>query len=106
VDPLREVLTVATGPTGEALLAAYGFRTTKGGSAGGARPLPTGHLLTGRRGDPHRLPEGLHQADVVSLDELKSAGSMLKARELGKVRMEGKDYVMQDGDVVEFRFDV
>ena len=29
---------------------------------------------------------------------------MLKARELGKVRMEGKDYVMQDGDVVEFRF--
>jgi ribosome-binding ATPase YchF (GTP1/OBG family) len=31
---------------------------------------------------------------------------MLKAREAGKVRMEGKDYVMADGDVVEFRFNV
>jgi ribosome-binding ATPase YchF (GTP1/OBG family) len=35
-----------------------------------------------------------------------SAGSLLKAREAGRVRMEGKDYVMQDGDVVEFRFNV
>jgi ribosome-binding ATPase YchF (GTP1/OBG family) len=31
---------------------------------------------------------------------------MVKAREAGKVRMEGKDYIMQDGDVVEFRFNV
>ena len=35
-----------------------------------------------------------------------AAGSMLKAKEAGKVRMEGKDYVMRDGDVVEFRFNV
>jgi ribosome-binding ATPase YchF (GTP1/OBG family) len=35
-----------------------------------------------------------------------AVGSLLKAREAGKVRMEGKDYVMQDGDVVEFRFNV
>ena len=42
----------------------------------------------------------------VSYDDLMAAGSMLKAKELGKVRMEGKDYVMQDGDVVEFRFNV
>ncbi len=35
-----------------------------------------------------------------------AAGSMVAARAAGKVRMEGKDYVMQDGDVVEFRFNV
>jgi ribosome-binding ATPase YchF (GTP1/OBG family) len=42
----------------------------------------------------------------VSFEDLVEAGSLLKAREAGKVRMEGKDYVMQDGDVVEFRFNV
>jgi ribosome-binding ATPase YchF (GTP1/OBG family) len=35
-----------------------------------------------------------------------AAGSLLNAREAGRVRMEGKDYVMRDGDVVEFRFNV
>jgi ribosome-binding ATPase len=50
--------------------------------------------------------KGFIKAEIVSFDELMAAGSMLKARELGKVRMEGKDYVMQDGDVVEFRFNV
>src|SRR3712207_2778992 len=49
---------------------------------------------------------GFIKAEVISFDDLIAAGSMLKARELGKVRMEGKDYVMQDGDVVEFRFNV
>jgi ribosome-binding ATPase len=47
---------------------------------------------------------GFIKAEIVSYDDLMSAGSMLKAKELGKVRMEGKDYVMHDGDVVEFRF--
>jgi ribosome-binding ATPase len=47
---------------------------------------------------------GFIKAEVVSYDDLVAAGSMLKAKEAGKVRMEGKDYVMQDGDVVEFRF--
>ena len=50
------------------------------------------------------LPASTGSSRRSSTDELMSAGSMLKARELGKVRMEGKDYVMQDGDVVEFRF--
>jgi ribosome-binding ATPase len=49
---------------------------------------------------------GFIKAEIVSYDDLLSAGSMLKAKELGRVRMEGKDYVMQDGDVVEFRFNV
>jgi ribosome-binding ATPase len=49
---------------------------------------------------------GFIKAEVVSYDDLMAAGSLLKAREAGKVRMEGKDYVMQDGDVVEFRFNL
>ncbi|HEX3295933.1 MAG TPA: redox-regulated ATPase YchF [Nocardioides sp.] len=47
---------------------------------------------------------GFIKAEIVSYDDLMAAGSLLKAREAGRVRMEGKDYVMQDGDVVEFRF--
>jgi ribosome-binding ATPase YchF (GTP1/OBG family) len=42
----------------------------------------------------------------VSYDHLIEAGSMAEAKSRGWVRMEGKDYVMQDGDVVEFRFNV
>ena len=49
---------------------------------------------------------GFIKAEIVSFDDLVAAGSMQKAKEAGKVRMEGKDYVMQDGDVVEFRFNV
>ena len=50
--------------------------------------------------------KGFIKAEVVSFDDLVAAGSMQKAKEAGKVRMEGKDYVMADGDVVEFRFNV
>ncbi|WP_028660031.1 redox-regulated ATPase YchF [Nocardioides insulae] len=50
--------------------------------------------------------KGFIKAEIVSFDDLVEAGSMLKAKEAGKVRMEGKDYVMVDGDVVEFRFNV
>jgi GTP-binding protein YchF len=49
---------------------------------------------------------GFIKAEIVSFDDLVAAGSMNAARSAGKVRMEGKDYVMQDGDVVEFRFNV
>jgi GTP-binding protein YchF len=47
--------------------------------------------------------KGFIKAEVVSYDDLVAAGSMAAARAAGKVRMEGKDYVMADGDVVEFR---
>ena len=50
--------------------------------------------------------KGFIKAEVVSFDELTDAGSMTEAKSRGKVRMEGKDYVMVDGDVVEFRFNV
>jgi ribosome-binding ATPase YchF (GTP1/OBG family) len=42
----------------------------------------------------------------VSFEDLDATGSMTDAKAAGKVRMEGKDYVMKDGDVVEFRFNV
>jgi hypothetical protein len=49
---------------------------------------------------------GFIKAEVVAYDDLVAAGSMTSARSAGKVRIEGKDYVMADGDVVEFRFNV
>jgi GTP-binding protein YchF len=49
---------------------------------------------------------GFIKAEVVSYNDLVEAGSMAAAKSAGKVRMEGKDYVMADGDVVEFRFNV
>jgi len=48
--------------------------------------------------------KGFIKAEVVSFEDLDSLGSMAEAKANGKVRLEGKDYVMQDGDVVEFRF--
>ena len=47
---------------------------------------------------------GFIKAEVIGFDDLVAAGSTQAARSAGKARMEGKDYVMQDGDVVDFRF--
>ena len=49
---------------------------------------------------------GFIKAEIVSYDDLVEYGSLAEARAHGRVRMEGKDYVMADGDVVEFRFNV
>ncbi|APF41561.1 redox-regulated ATPase YchF [Neomicrococcus aestuarii] len=49
---------------------------------------------------------GFIKAEVISFDDLVEAGSVANARSAGKARMEGKEYVMRDGDVVEFRFNV
>jgi GTP-binding protein YchF len=50
--------------------------------------------------------KGFIKAEIVSFEDLIAAGSMAEAKAKGKVRMEGKEYVMADGDVVEFRFNV
>jgi GTP-binding protein YchF len=50
--------------------------------------------------------KGFIKAEIVSFDDLVELGSVAAARAAGKARMEGKDYVMADGDVVEFRFNV
>ena len=52
------------------------------------------------------IERGFIRAEVVSFDDLIKCGSMVQAREKGLVRSEGKDYIMQDGDIVLFRFNV
>ena len=49
---------------------------------------------------------GFIRAEVISFDDLMANGSMAAAKEKGLVRSEGKEYVMQDGDIVLFRFNV
>ena len=50
--------------------------------------------------------KGFIKAEVMSYSDLVTAGNELKVRELGKARIEGKEYIMQDGDICHFRFNV
>ena len=50
--------------------------------------------------------KGFIKAEVMSFDDLKNYGSELRVKEAGRVRLEGKDYLMQDGDIAYFRFNV
>ena len=50
--------------------------------------------------------KGFIKAQIVSFDDLVEHGSEAAVKAAGKMRLEGKDYVMADGDVVEFRFNV
>ena len=53
------------------------------------------------------IERGFIKAEVISYEDLmKSEGSMIQAREKGLVRSEGKEYIMKDGDIVLFRFNV
>ncbi|MFY9611979.1 MAG: DUF933 domain-containing protein, partial [Tissierellaceae bacterium] len=52
------------------------------------------------------MERGFIRAETISIDDLMACGSMAAAREKGLIRIEGKDYIMQDGDVVLFRFNV
>ena len=53
------------------------------------------------------IERGFIRAEVISFDDLmKPGGSMVTAKEKGLIRSEGKDYIMQDGDIVLFRFNV
>ncbi len=52
------------------------------------------------------IERGFIKAEVASFDDLKEYGTELKVKEAGKLRLEGKDYLMQDGDIVYFRFNV
>jgi len=93
------------------VLARVGFDTlglqtylTAGPKETRAWTIPQGATAPEAAGVIHTdFEKGFIKAEVVSFDDLVEAGSMLKAREAGRVRMEGKDYVMADGDVVEFR---
>ncbi len=52
------------------------------------------------------IERGFIRAEVISFTDFKEAGSMVKAKEAGKVRLEGKEYIVQDGDIINFRFNV
>ncbi|HEY1134701.1 MAG TPA: redox-regulated ATPase YchF [Nocardioides sp.] len=96
------------------VLARVGFDTlglqtylTAGPKEARAWTIPQGATAPEAAGVIHTdFQKGFIKAEIVSFDDLVAAGSMVKAKEAGKVRMEGKEYVMVDGDVVEFRFNV
>jgi len=52
------------------------------------------------------IARGFIRAEVISYDELMASGSLAAARDKGLLRLEGKDYVMKDGDIANFRFHV
>ena len=52
------------------------------------------------------IERGFIKAEIVSFDDLVREGSMVAAREKGLVRQEGKEYIMKDGDIVLFKFNV
>ncbi|HEY0640786.1 MAG TPA: redox-regulated ATPase YchF [Pseudonocardiaceae bacterium] len=92
-------------------LARAGFHTlglqtylTAGPKESRAWTIPQGATAPQAAGVIHTdFERGFIKAEVVSYEDLVAAGSMATARAAGKVRMEGKDYTMHDGDVVEFR---
>src|SRR5699024_6772680 len=92
-------------------LARVGYETlglqsylTAGPKASLAWTVPKGATAPQAAGVIHTdFERGFIKAEIVSFDQLMEAGSMAEAKAKGWVRMEGKEYVMQDGDVVEFR---
>jgi GTP-binding protein YchF len=96
------------------VLARVGFDTlglqtylTAGPKESRAWTIPKGATAPEAAGVIHTdFQKGFIKAEIVGFDDLVEAGSMQAAKAKGKVRLEGKDYVMADGDVVEFRFNV
>ncbi|MFZ2288929.1 MAG: DUF933 domain-containing protein [Halopseudomonas yangmingensis] len=67
--------------------------------------IPQGAIAPQAVGVIHTdFERGFIKAEIVDFDDLDEYGNVAEARTHGKVRQEGKDYVMKDGDVVEFRF--
>ena len=72
-----------------------------------AWPIPVGSTAPQAAGVIHTdFERGFIAAEIVSYNDLTELGSKLAAKEKGKLRIEGKEYIMKDGDVVEFRFNV
>ena len=114
-DEAMELLE-STGQTEPGLnqLIRVGFKTlslqtylTAGPKEARAWTVPVGATAPEAAGVIHSdFQRGFIKAEIVSYDDLMAAGGMSAAKAAGKVRMEGKDYIMKDGDVVEFRFNV
>jgi len=113
-DALELLHSIGLEEPGLATLAHVGFRTlglqtylTAGPKEVRAWTIHKGDTAPMAAGVIHTdFQKGFIKAEIVSYDDLIAAGSMAEAKAKGKVRMEGKEYVMHDGDVVEFRFNV
>ena len=113
-DALELLESIGQDEPGLAQLARAGFRTlglqtylTAGEKEGRAWTIHQGDTAPQAAGVIHSdFEKGFIKAEIVSYDDLVEHGSINDCRAAGKVRMEGKDYVMQEGDVVEFRFNV
>jgi GTP-binding protein YchF len=113
-EALELLQTVGVEEPGLATLARVGFQTlglqtylTAGPKEARAWTIRKGATAPEAAGVIHTdFQRGFIKAEVISYDDLVELGSVQEARAKGKARMEGKDYVMQDGDVVEFRFSV
>jgi len=114
VDALELLQSIGMEEPGLATLARVGFETlglqtylTAGPKEARAWTIHKGDTAPIAAGVIHTdFQKGFIKAEIVSFADLISAGTMAEARSRGKVRMEGKEYVMADGDVVEFRFNV
>ena len=114
VEALELLKSIGLEEPGLSTLARVGFNTlglqtylTAGEKEARAWTIHRGDTAPMAAGVIHTdFQKGFIKAEIISFDDLVAAGSMTEARSRGKVRMEGKDYVMQDGDVVEFRFNV
>ena len=113
-DALELLQSIGLTEPGLATLARVGFKTlglqtylTAGPKETRAWTIHNGDTAPMAAGVIHTdFQKGFIKAEIVSFDDLLEAGSVADAKSKGKVRMEGKDYVMADGDVVEFRFNV
>jgi len=113
-DALELLKSIGLSEPGLTTLARVGFNTlglqtylTAGPKESRAWTIHKGDTAPAAAGVIHTdFQKGFIKAEVVAFGDLVAAGSMVQARANGKVRMEGKDYVMADGDVVEFRFNV
>lgn len=83
------------------------YFTTTGGHEVRAWTLQRGQTAIDAAGQIHSdMARGFIRAEVVAYDDLDAAGSMARVREAGRLRLEGRDYVVRDGDVVHIRFNV
>ena len=114
-ESARELLeSIGQDEPGLHALARVGFQTlglqtylTAGPKESRAWTIKQGALAPQAAGVIHTdFERGFIKAEIVSFTDLVEAGTMAAAKAAGKVRMEGKDYVMSDGDVVDFRFNV
>ncbi|MEY4347695.1 MAG: hypothetical protein RIS43_114, partial [Actinomycetota bacterium] len=113
-EALELLQSVGQQESGLSILARVGFDTlglqtylTAGPKEARAWTINKGATAPEAAGVIHTdFQKGFIKAEIVSFSDLVACGSVAEARAKGKARMEGKDYVMVDGDVVEFRFNV